>query len=62
MIKIIKHAYNLLKSDARIGITQDRYLDQFRWFWLLVDFLTSPYFLVALIAVESIAIYSAIYF
>jgi hypothetical protein len=62
MLKIIKHAYNLLKTEARIGITQDRYNDQSRWFWLLLDFFTSPYFLIALVTVELIAIYFAIYF
>lgn len=56
MIKTIKKSYKLIKNEAKIGVTKENYLDHSRFFWLLIDFITSPFFLVIFLIAEFILI------
>jgi len=44
ILEVIKKAYILVKTDAQIGITQKEYLGKSCWFWLVIDFILSPFF------------------
>jgi len=61
MFEVIKKAYILVKTDAQIGITKKEYLGRSCWFWLLIDFILSPFFWIIYSVLIAFTIYYHIY-